>query len=336
MTTGGELVAQRAALLTGAGLLDRTAVGALRIGGMDRSRFLQGLVTCDLRTLAEGDGAYGFVTTVQGRVIADIVVLVLPDDLWLEVPPGQAEAVATHLDKYLIADRVQIAALGDQRPLGVAGPRAAALLEGEVGRGQLPGGGWEHRPLEIGGCPVRVVRRAVAPVESFDLWLPTTDLATVRGRLRAAGAVEVDAAALEVVRVERGIPAFGREFDGENFPQETGLVEAAVSFDKGCYLGQEVIARIHYRGGVNKGLRGIRFVGLDTPPDGTPLRAVPPHGTPLLADGRSAGRVGSAVDSPEHGVIGLAILHQRANEPGTRLEVESGGSAEVVALPFGS
>lgn len=323
MTGTIDSTAEREALLAGAALVDRGAAGGLRLAGADRVRFLNGLVTCEVKGLAEGEGAYGFVTSVQGRVLADVVVLALADELWLEVPAGEEEAVANHLAKYLIADRVEIAAL-PAAPLTLAGPGAAALLESFLGRGSLPADPWSHRPAALAGLPGRLVRRGIAPVEAFDLWLQPGAGAAVRGHLVAEGAVPAGPGTWDVLRVERGVPVFGRDFGADNFPQETGLGEQAVSYQKGCYLGQEIVARIHYRGGVNKALRGLRFPGAESPP---------PTGTPLLADGRPAGTVGTSVHSPTHGPIALAILHNRANAPGTTLDFE-GGTAEVVTLPF--
>jgi aminomethyltransferase len=142
--------------------------------------------------------------------------------------------------------------------------------------------------------------------------------------LVARGAVPVGTAALEALRVAAGVPRFGLDFGPENFPQETGI-EEAVSFTKGCYLGQEVVARIHYRGGVQRRLVGLRFATAEPPP----------HGARLLFEGREAGAVGSALRPPEADgeAIGLAIVHQRAAAVGARLEVEGGGTAEVVPLP---
>lgn len=323
MTEIAQDSAAREALIGGAALVERPARGGLRLAGADRVRFLEGLVTCEVKALAEGEGTYGFVTSVQGRVLADVVVLALADELWLEVPAGQEEAVANHLTKYLIADRVEIAALSAV-PLALAGPGAADLLESLLGRGALPSGPWSHRPANIAGLPGRLVGRGIAPAETFDLWLQPGAADAVGGHLIADGAVPAGPDAWDVLRVERGIPAFGRDFGPDNFPQETGLGEQAVNYQKGCYLGQEVVARIHYRGGVNKALRGLRFPGAGSPP---------PTGTPLLADGRPAGTVGTSVLSPAHGPIALAILHNRANAPGTTLDLET-GTAEVTTLPF--
>jgi folate-binding protein YgfZ len=319
-----DTAAGREALRAGAALLDRSAAGRLPLGGADRVRFLHGLVTCDVKGLAEGEGTYGFVTSAQGRVLADVVVLALADELWLEVPPGGDDTVADHLAKYQIADRVEIAALRAV-PVALAGPRAAELLARLVGRGALPAEPWSHRAIALAGASLRVVRRGVAPADTFDLWLPPGAAPEVRAHLAAEGAVAAGDEAWEVLRVERGVPAFGRDFGPDNFPQETGLGDLAVSYEKGCYLGQEIVARIHYRGGVHKALRGLRFPGLAAPPA---------TGTPLLAEGRPAGTVGTAVLSPGHGPIALAILHDRANAPGTVLQLEPGGEAIVSALPF--
>lgn len=325
MTGTVDSTAEREALLAGAALVERPAAGRLRLAGADRLRFLNGLVTCEVKGLAEGEGVYGFVTSLQGRILADVVVLAVADELWLEVPAGEEEAaVATHLGKYLIADRVEIASL-DAEVVTLAGPGVATLLEASLGRGSLPSEPWSHRPAALAGAPGRVVRRGIAPVETFDLWLQPGAGSAVHAHLQAEGAVPAGAEAWDVLRVERGIPAFGRDFGPDNFPQETGLGEQAVSYDKGCYLGQEIVARIHYRGGVNKSLRGLRFPGLDTPP---------PTGTELLAEGRPAGTVGTSALSPDHGPIALAILHNRANAPGTILDLPSGATAEVTSLPF--
>ncbi len=316
--------AEYAALTAGCGVVERSWVDRLEMTGADRGRFLQGLVTCDVRTLGDGDGAYGFFTSGKGRVLADVVVLALADRFWLELPPATGEEIAAHLGRYVIADRVETAPLA-ALPLTVAGPGAGELVSGLAGAAP-PAAPWSHRAVEVAGRPVRWVRGALAGVPSWDLWVEPPDGPDVEAALHDAGAVVVRREDLEVVRVEAGVPRFGADFGPDNFPQETGLEERAVSYDKGCYLGQEVVARIHYRGGVQRRLRGLRFRGRGAPPA---------HGTELTAAGRPVGRVGSAETSPAHGaVVGLAVLHERA-APGTDVEVEGGGSAEVVELPFG-
>lgn len=284
--------------------------------GPDRLRFLNAYVTCDVKPLAPGEGAYGFLTSHQGRILADLVALAHEDRLWLQVPPGEEEAVSNHLKKYILADRVEFRSLDDMVPVTLIGPRATEALGGAE---LPPAGDWRHVRSRVHGTEVELERTARLGAEAWTLWVS----ASIAGHLMASlrelpGVTPVGLEALEVLRTESGIPRFGRDFGPENFPQETGA-EGAVSYSKGCYLGQEVVARIHYRGGVQKVLRGIAFEA----------GKVPATGAPLLHDGREAGKVGTVVESPRVGPIGLAILHRRAAEPGTRLELPDGGTAEV-------
>jgi folate-binding protein YgfZ len=208
--------------------------------------------------------------------------------------------------------------------LTVAGPRAAAVLRGLVDGG-LPAEAWSHREASVAGTPALVVRSGLAPAEAWDLWLAAEAAEAAFAALTDAGAVEASFGDWEARRVERGVPRFGPDFGPDTLPQETGLEERAVSYDKGCYLGQEVVARIHYRGGVNKGLRGL---DLGTAPP-------PAAGAEVLHDGRPAGSLGTAVVSPALGrTVALAILHQRAGEAGTEVEVAGAGPATVRDLPF--
>ena len=319
----GDLDREHRALAEGCGVADRSWAGRLEMSGEDRVRFLQGLVTCDVAALSPGEGTYGFITSRRGQVLADLRLLALEDRLWLELPAGRAGAIAEHLGGFKIADRVEIGPL-DRVPLTVAGPRAAAAVAEAAGE-DPPAADRAHRAARIGGEEVRLARRALVGVDAFDLWVAPDGAARVWEALVDAGAVPAGFTALETLRVERGIPRWGAEIGPETLPQETGLEEAAVSFTKGCYLGQEIVARIHYRGGVNRGLVALRF------PEGA---EPPPAGAALLADGRLAGAVGTALRSPAFGrPVGLAIVHRRAAEPGTRLEVEGGGEAEVAEAP---
>jgi folate-binding protein YgfZ len=365
------------ALRGGAGLVDRSSGGRLEIAGADRVRFLNAYVTCDVKALAPGAGAYGFATSPQGRILTDFSLLAFEDRLWLELPAGQARPLADHLRKFIIADRVEIRELAEMVPLALAGPGAQAALraavtqksalraavtqesalgaavnqESALGATPLPLSGAPGADATLPAAPYTHARIAVAGVEltvqrtprlgepGFILWVPADAVSAVSAALLALpGVVPVGYEALEMVRVEAGVPRFGRDFGGGggggggsapgplSFPQETG-VEEAVSYTKGCYLGQEVVARIHYRGGVQKGLRGLVFPG-----------SAPPPGTPLLFEGREAGVATSVVASPALGLhAGLAILHRRAAAAGTRLDWTSGGAsgqAEVRNLPL--
>jgi folate-binding protein YgfZ len=315
----GSVAAEYGALTAGRARLDRSGIDRLEITGADRQRFVNAYVTCDVKTLAPGQGLYGFFTNPQGRILAEATFLALEDRFWVELPPGQGEAVAAHLRKFLIADRVEIAPLAAV-PLALAGPAAEALL-GTAAAG-LPDGERAHARVSFEGFEITLARTPRLGVPAWTLWVAPDAAPALAERLVAIGAVPVGAEALEIVRAEHGLPRYGRDFGAQNFPQETGI-EEAVSYTKGCYLGQEVVARIHYRGGVQKALSGLLFDTLPAP------------GTALSLDGREVGTVTTAVDSVALGQpIGLAILHKRGAEPGTRLERADGGGAQVRALPF--
>jgi len=307
-------------------LIDRSWVDLLEIRGEDRERFLSGMVTCEVRELGPGGGAYGFFTNRKGGVLADFVLMSFADHFQIELPPGRARAVDDHLSPYVLAERVKIVATESPVPLTVAGPLAKRVLR-DLMDGALPAAAesrWGHGEVDIASVPVRVASRPLLGVEAWTVWAPIEDAAGVARVLLEAGANPVGYDALETVRIEAGIPLWGADYDGSNLPQETGLDEG-LNFTKGCYLGQEVVARVHYRGGVNRRIVGLEFDG-DEPPA---------RGTELLLENRPVGRVGSVAVSPIlEGPIGLAMVHKRAAEPGTRLQVADGGEAEVAELPF--
>jgi folate-binding protein YgfZ len=262
----------------------------------------------------------GFFTSPQGRILSDVVVLALEDRLRLRVAPRQEEAIAAHLRRFVLADRVEIRTLPELQCLTLAGPGAREALGGTVEELDRP---WRHVHATVAGTEVLAERTGGLGVEAYTLWVAAAEASALAERLLEDERVRpAGFEALERVRIEAGVPRWGRDFGIESFPQETGL-EEAVSYTKGCYLGQEIVARIHYRGGVQKTLRGLRFDG--------EIAA----GTPLLAEGRPAGSATSVAFSPLLGSwVGLSILHKRAAEPGTLLEVEGGAKAEVVELPF--
>jgi folate-binding protein YgfZ len=307
------------AVSAGCGFIERSWVGRLEMLGADRQRFLNAYVTCDVKALAAGDGAYGFMTSAQGRILSDAVVLVHADRLGLEVGPGQEDAIAGHLRKHVIADRVEIRPLAEMLPLTLVGPRAAAVLGPAAAA--VPEGEWKHARAMVEGTEVTLQRTGRMGAPAFTLWTPVSSAPHLAEQLLTReGVRQVSPEALEVLRAEAGIPRFGQDYGPENFPQETGATEA-VSYTKGCYLGQEVVARIHYRGGVQKLLRRFVFEGED---------AAPRPGVRLYLAERESGAATTIVSSPAAGrTIGLGIVHQRAAEPGARLDVEGGGTAIV-------
>jgi tRNA-modifying protein YgfZ len=310
-----ELDGQYRALREGAGLLDRSERGKLLASGPDAVEFLQGQLTNDLEALAPGDGCYAALLDRKGHMQADMRVLRLGDqEVWLDIEPEGGDAALRHLSTYKIGRQVEIAELGPERAiLSLVGPAASTL----TGIGPLSPE-HAHRELEVG----RVRCRAVATDLGVDLICPASEAADVAGALVENGAAQVSKAAAEIVRVESGRPRFGHEMSTATIPQEAGIDGRAVSFTKGCYIGQETVARLHYKGKPNRHLRGLR------------LRAPVDDGDGIVLEDREVGRIGTAVVSPAHGPIALAVIRREAG-PGALVEVgEDGVRAEVAELPF--
>lgn len=325
----GDPAEEQQVLEGGIGWLDLDTRDLLEMAGEDRQRFLNGLVTCEVKTLEVGQGAYGFVTTAKGKILADLLVLATEDRFLLSVPAGSAEEVAAHLGKYIIVDRVVIQPVERPSMVDFVGPRCLDLLAALGG----PGGEIEkysHGLLRLGTTDVRWVRGGdLAGLPRWSLWLPrdhaAAGLASVLALGSELGLRPIGRLVYERRRIAAGEPIFGLDFGPENFPQETGLSEA-VSFTKGCYLGQEVVARIHYRGGVNRFLRGLLF--------SRPAGEEPALGSAVDLDGREVGRLTSLCRLGGGSCLGLGILHKRA-EHGAEVELAGGGVARVVELPVG-
>ncbi len=319
-----ELDAQYRQLREECGLLDRSARGKLLVSGPEAAEFLQGQLTNDVEGLAPGEGLYAALLDRKGHIQADMRVLRLAaDEIWLDTESEALERTRRHLETYKIGREVEIADLSGERAiLSLIGPRSAEV----AGTAALP----EHagETARVGGVECLAVGTAngldllVGPPNRQSADLPG-EAERLRQALTAAGAVEVGTEAAEIVRIEAGTPRFGAEMSTETMPAEAGIVERAIDFSKGCYIGQEPVARLHYKGRPNRSLRGIV------------LSAPAEPGTPLHLGGKEMGRLGGACVSPAHGPIGLAIVRREA-EPGDELVVgEDGVTARVVDLPFG-
>lgn len=309
-----ELDAQYRQLREECGLLDRSTRGMLLVRGPEAAEYLQGQLTNDVEALAAGEGCYAALLDRKGHIQADMRVLRLaPDEVWLDTEAEAAEAARRHLEMYKIGRDVEVSDVGGERALlSLLGPQSASL----AGTAALP----EHASAEtrIAGTPCI----AVGTVEGIDLIAAAADGAALRRALVEAGAGEVGPAAVEILRIEAGRPRFGAEMGPQTMPAEAGIVDDAVSFTKGCYIGQEPVARLHYKGRPNRHLRGLE------------LSAAAEPGSVLRLGDREVGRVGSSCVSPARGQIGLAIVRREA-EPGAELSVgEDGVTARVVDLPF--
>ncbi len=310
----GAIEDELAALAGGAAVFHRPWTARLEVGGEDRLRLLNALVTVDLRGLASGRGTYGFFTTREGRILSDVVVECRDDALSLEIPAERLAAVAGHVADHVVADRVETEPAPAGEEILLAGPGAEAVATGLWGR--PPADPWSHRRAPGEGGVIRRERRLGVP--ALSVTVPAAGAAAVHAELLAAGARPVGLDAVQLARIRGGIAWYGWEFssapDGLAFPQETGLEPWGVDYEKGCYLGQEVIARIHFRGKVNRSL--WRLALGERPP------AV---GTPVLDERGEVGRVGAAVRPPDAArAVALAIVHRRAAEEGARLTLPDG------------
>jgi folate-binding protein YgfZ len=312
-----ELDAQYRQLREECGLLDRSDRGKLLVGGPEAAEYLQGQLSNDVEALGPGEGCYAALLDRKGHMQADMRVLRpgAEPDLWLDTEPEALAVARRHLETYKIGRDVDVADVSSERAiLSLIGP----------GTGSVAG----TPPLPADACETVTVAGveclAAGTEEGVDLILAAADRDRLREALLGAGAVEVDPAAAEILRIEAGRPRFGAEMvASETMPAEAGIVDAAVSFTKGCYIGQEPVARLHHRGRANRHLRGLRL--------SDPVEA----GAVLALDGRDVGRVGSACVSPAYGPIALAIVRREA-EPGAELAAgEDGVTARVVDLPFG-
>jgi folate-binding protein YgfZ len=318
----GDGAGESSTLAQGCGLVERRWVERLEVSGADRHRFLNAYLTCDVGPLAPGAGSYGFFTSTQGHVLADVVVSAGEDVLHLDVPSGRAASLVEHLSRYILADRVAVRQAEESVQWLLLGPLAPEV----VGRwvAQLPTTLWASTAGEVAGRAVTLRRDRCLGEPVFSLCAAAGEAAVVADVLAAMGSVPVGFDAVEALRVEAGVPRFGADFDEGNFPQEIGI-DDAVSYTKGCYLGQEVVARIHYRGHVNYQLRALRIEGSVSPAAGSRVEC----------DGHEVGRMGSVARAAVGGaIIGLALVHSKAATVGSRVSLPGGIEAQVELAGF--
>jgi tRNA-modifying protein YgfZ len=315
LASAPELDAQYRQLREECGLLDRSERGKLMLSGSEAAEYLQGQLTSDVEALAPGEGQYAALLDRKGHLQADMRVLrIAADEIWIDTEPEALEAARRHLEMYKIGRDVAIAEVGDARAiLSLIGPRSVEI----AGTAALP----EHACETATVAGVECL--AVGTASGIDLIAKAAEAGRMREALLAAGAAAVGPEAAEILRIEAGMPRFGAEMSSETMPAEAGIVDRAVSFTKGCYIGQEPVARLHYKGRPNRHLRGLE------------LSAPAGPGASLRLGEKEVGRIGSSCVSPARGAVALAIVRREA-EPGTELAVgEDGVTARVVDLPFG-
>jgi folate-binding protein YgfZ len=320
-----------AAIRRGAGFFRNLPRGVIAVAGSDRRRWLNGMISNDVSQLApgtSGSGCYATLLTPQGRIVADLQVLERGDEFWLDLAADAVDAVIERLGRYIIADDVQLADCREAfERLALEGPAAFEILAAAApGAPRLVPDACAD--VELAGTSVAVAAFGWSGEAALQLFAPAGTGAAVADGLRAAGAglglVESELEDLEILRIEAGVPRLGAELDESVLPAEAGL-ERAVSSDKGCYTGQEVVERLRSRGQVSH-----RLVGLTTAGD-RPLAV----GADVAAEGRRIGEVTSACVSPTSGSIALAFVRRAFAEPGTELQV-AGRSTCVAELPFAS
>src|SRR5215208_835826 len=297
------------AMLDGCALVDRSERGKLALSGPDAKTFLHGQVTNDVESLEPGRGCYAAFLTHKGRILG------AGEELLLDTERSALQELFNMIRRFKLGSEVELHKRTLERGLlSLVGPKARRV----AGAQDLPEAEHSHRAGAIAGAPVR----RIATDLGVDVLCDAADTERVAAALVAAGAEPVPAEASEVRRVETGRPRYGVGLEDTVIPQEAGLNARAVSFEKGCYVGQETVARLYFRGRPNRHLRGLKLSGPAA------------HGDPLRLGQREVGRLGSFVESPLHGRIALALVRREA-APGDSLAVgDDGVSAQVVDLPF--
>jgi tRNA-modifying protein YgfZ len=296
-------------------LVDRSERGKLALTGAEAKEFLHGQVTNDVEGLTDGSGCYAAFLTHKGKMLGDVRILDAGDELLLDCERVALQELFTMIRRFKLGRAVELHKRTLERGLlSLIGPDARRIASAD----DLPAEEHSHRAGELAGASVRLIATDLG----VDVLCDAADTERVAAALAAGGAAVADEAAAEVRRVESGRPRYGVDLDDTVIPQEAGLNARAVSFEKGCYVGQETVARLYFRGKPNRHLRGLKLSGPAA------------HGDPLRLGEREVGKLGSVVESPLHGRIALALVRREAS-PGDSLAVgENGVRAEVVDLPF--
>jgi folate-binding protein YgfZ len=315
MTSISSPVAELQTLAEGCGLLDRSERGKLALSGGEAKRFLQGQVSNDVESLQSGHGCYAALLTPKGKMLGDLRILDTGEELLLDTERVALQPLFNMIRRFRLGYDVELHKRTVERGLlSLIGPEAASVARVE----NLPRGEHRHLATTIDAVGARVIRTDVG----VDVLCDSADTAALAAALEQAGAVPVSDSAAETLRIEHGRPRYGIDLDDTVIPQEAGLNHRAVSFTKGCYVGQETVARLYYRGKPNRQLRGLRCA-----------KAVA-VGDEVSFNGRPVGRVASTAISPRFGPIALALVRREA-PPGTAVSVGTEGlAADVVELPF--
>ncbi|HXY50427.1 MAG TPA: glycine cleavage T C-terminal barrel domain-containing protein [Terriglobales bacterium] len=312
------------ALTATAGVFDMNSRAKILLTGADRVRWLNGMVTNNIRDLAVGHGVYAFLLNPQGHILGDLYAYNRGEFLLVDTEASQAEEIMSIFDHYIIMDDVEVANGSDKlAAVGIAGPQSVDVLQ--AAGFDVP----ELEPLQVldrvwQDAGVTLVRGEGEHILSYEIWLAPPNLGPLRDTLGKAGAVTVSLETLELYRIARGIPRYGPDIRGRDLPQETEQ-QRALHFNKGCYVGQEIVERIRSRGGVHRKFTGFEIAG-----------SVPPPGARIQAQGREIGEVTSATSLPlpeGERTVALGYIQRQWGDPGRTVEI-GGVRATVSDLPF--
>ena len=328
----GDVRSEHAALLETAGVFDLSFRCRICLTGNDRVRFLHGQVTNDVKKLRVGEGCYSALTTAKGKIQSDLNIFALQDELLLDFEPGLTALVTQRLEKFIVADDVQIV---DVTPhyglLTVQGPKAEAVIRSLTIFSEIPS--QTLKLVKVSDATlgeIYLMNHARLGSTGFDLFIPLAAMSDVADKLIAAvktiGGSACGWSTFEIARIEAGIPRFGVDMDESNIASECGIEARGISYNKGCYIGQEVLNRIHSIGHVNRELRRLRVTaGANT------LLA---HGDKLFFNEKDVGHITSAVLSPKlNCIVALGYVRREANVSGTELTLRSAtgeSAAEVL------
>ena len=324
----GDAVAEHHAVRERAGLADLSARALWRVSGADRVKYLQGILTNDIAALSPGQGCYAALLDVKGHLQADLHVYATDDALLIDLAPSIAEQTIALLKRYIVIYKVKLEPLAGWLHLLLSGPKSDAWLSAVFGRPLPVLVDQQFVTWDWQGQPVMLIRRSETGEAGVHLLAPPAIANALRNALsesgRPFGARSIGAQALETLRIEAGVPSYESEMAGARFPAEVGI-EQAISYTKGCYLGQETTMRIKTQGAVNRKLVGLFLEGA----------VLPEPGAPLFSEGQKIGQVTSAIESPTlKRRIALGYAQKGSFAPGTPLTLADGSRALVAELPF--
>ena len=325
----GDPKEEHLAIRKHSGLIDQSTRGRLAVKGRDRVEFLNGMLTNDISSLAEQQGCYAVITDSKAKMLSDCRIYALPDQFLLDLEPGTIKKVHDHLDRYIIASDVILENLTESWALlSLYGPESTQVLTKTLKLDQIPGKEYSSRTAKMGEFDLLCVRNDITGEIGYDLYLPAEGVTILFDKLKAMSVRLVGWTALETLRIESGIPRYGLDMDGSHFPMEAQLTQRAISETKGCYIGQETIARALAQGRMNRLLVGLEVKG----------EVIPQKNQAIMKENRAIGKITSAVQSPTLGkTIALGYVHRDFSKPGSTVSIiidDQPIDATVVDLPF--